>query len=64
MLSRPRPDLGDTSYNALIYFRTGLKFGGPDGRGGAVLVHCYHGVSRSAAIVTAYLMRSVVEGHN
>ena len=45
-------DFGSAEWIIIFVYREGLE------TGGAVLVHCYHGVSRSASIVLAYLMKS------
>ncbi|XP_021745822.1 dual specificity protein phosphatase 12-like [Chenopodium quinoa] len=44
--------------NLLDYLDVCLDFIEDGRKNGAVLVHCFAGVSRSAAIITAYLMRS------
>ncbi|CAO2822279.1 unnamed protein product [Amaranthus hypochondriacus] len=44
--------------NLLDYLEVCLDFIEDGRKNGAVLVHCFAGVSRSAAIITAYLMRS------
>lgn len=44
--------------NLLDYLEVCLDFIDQGRKEGAVLVHCFAGVSRSAAIITAYLMRS------
>ncbi|XP_020595690.1 dual specificity protein phosphatase 12 [Phalaenopsis equestris] len=44
--------------NLLDYLDICLDFIDQGRKDGAVLVHCFAGVSRSAAIITAYLMRS------
>lgn len=44
--------------NLLDYLECCLDFIEESRKQGAVLVHCFAGVSRSAAIITAYLMRS------
>lgn len=44
--------------NLLDYLEVCLEFIEEGRKKGAVLVHCFAGVSRSAAIITAYLMRS------
>ncbi|KAI3788394.1 hypothetical protein L2E82_01158 [Cichorium intybus] len=46
------------SENLLDYLEVCLDFIDESRKKGSVLVHCFAGVSRSAAIITAYLMRS------
>ncbi|KAL8162974.1 hypothetical protein V2J09_014463 [Rumex salicifolius] len=46
------------SENLLDFLDVCLDFIGDSRKQGSVLVHCFAGVSRSAAIITAYLMRS------
>ncbi|WCJ33387.1 dual specificity protein phosphatase-related [Euphorbia peplus] len=46
------------SENLLDHLDICLDFIGRSRKEGSVLVHCFAGVSRSAAIITAYLMRS------
>ncbi|KAJ6802729.1 dual specificity protein phosphatase 12 isoform X1 [Iris pallida] len=67
-LERAGPDLGirrmavplrDTEDEDLLdYLEVCLDFIDEGRKEGAVLVHCFAGVSRSAAIITAYLMRT------
>ncbi|KAJ6818694.1 dual specificity protein phosphatase 12 isoform X1 [Iris pallida] len=67
-LERAGPGLGirrmavplrDTEDEGLLdYLEACLEFIDDGRREGAVLVHCFAGVSRSAAIITAYLMRT------
>ncbi|GAB4851763.1 hypothetical protein Ancab_031163 [Ancistrocladus abbreviatus] len=46
------------SENLLDYLDVCLDFIEESRKNGSILVHCFAGVSRSAAIITAYLMRS------
>lgn len=49
--------------NLLDYLDVSLDFIEEKRKQGSVLVHCFAGVSRSAAIITAYLMRSEQLSH-
>ncbi|XP_028766749.1 dual specificity protein phosphatase 12 isoform X2 [Neltuma alba] len=58
-LVRMAVPLRDTeNENLLDYLDVCLNFIDRSRKDGSVLVHCFAGVSRSAAIITAYLMRS------
>ncbi|KAK4281966.1 hypothetical protein QN277_013403 [Acacia crassicarpa] len=58
-LVRMAVPLRDTeNENILDYLDVSLNFIDRSRKDGSVLVHCFAGVSRSAAIITAYLMRS------
>lgn len=51
--------LRDTeSENLLDYLQVCVDFIERSRKEGSVLVHCFAGVSRSAAVITAYLMKS------
>ena len=43
---------------------TGVRMKSERGRGGVVLVHCEHGVSRGASSVLAYLIAHHVSRHD
>ncbi|CAK8543071.1 unnamed protein product [Lathyrus sativus] len=58
-LVRMAVPLKDTeSENLLDYLEVCIDFIDRSRKEGAVLVHCFAGVSRSASVITAYLMRS------